>query len=223
MAVYSARTPVTTDEELCMRTRIFGITLLTMFAALAALAAPSQARDRNHDRIGDKWEKRHHLSLHVNQARRDQDHDGLKNRGEFRAQTDPRDDDSDNDGVEDGDEQAGTVASFANGTLTVNLFGGGSITGQVTSATEIECDTGGDDDGEGGDDDDQASKSSLRSGDEHGDDDGEQGDDNEQGDDHESDDEACPAGALKEGAIVQEAELKLSNGSAVFEKIELLG
>jgi len=35
----------------------------------------------NHDHIPDRWEKRHHLSLHVNQARHDQDRDRLDNRG----------------------------------------------------------------------------------------------------------------------------------------------
>jgi hypothetical protein len=205
--------------------RIFGITVLTAFAALAALAAPSQARDRNHDRIGDRWEHKHHLSLKVNQARRDQDHDGLKNRGEFRAQTDPRDDDSDNDGVEDGDEQSGTITAISGDKITITLFGGtDTITGHVTSQTEVECDTGGDDDGHGGDDDDEGSKSSFRH-DEGGDDDGEHGDD--EGGDHEGDDESdnesCPAGALKQGAVVQEAELKLGGGTAVFEKIELVG
>ena len=200
-----------------MRKRLFGTILLAALAMLAAAAAPSQARDRNRDRIPDRWERAHHLSLRVNQARRDQDHDGLKNRAEFRAQTDPRDADSDNDGTEDGDERAGTVTSFDGTTLTVNLFAGGSVTGKVTSATEIECDTGGDDDGNGGDDD--AGESSLRH------DEGGQGDDegdNEQGD-HETDNQSCPAGTLKEGAIVQEAELKLGNDGAVFEKIELVG
>ena len=54
--------------------------------------------DHNHDRIPDRWEKRHDLSLKVKQHRRDQDSDGLKNRGEWRAKLDPRDDDTDDDG-----------------------------------------------------------------------------------------------------------------------------
>jgi hypothetical protein len=196
--------------------RFLGISLLMALAALTALAAPSQARDRNHDKISDRWERSHHLTLRVNQARRDQDHDGLKNRGEFRAQTDPRDDDSDNDGVEDGDERAGTITDVTGDTITVTLFGGGTISGKVTSQTEIECDTGGDDNGDGsGDDgDDEHGERSLRN-EGSGDDEGEDGD-------HESDNEACPAGALKVGAIVQEAEVKLSNGTAVFKEIELV-
>jgi hypothetical protein len=178
--------------------RLLGICLLAAVASLAAFAAPSQARDRNHDRIPDRWEKRHKLSLKVNQARKDQDRDGLKNRAEFRTQMDPRDDDS------------------ATGELTINLLGGGSVTGFVTPDTEVECDTEGDDDS-GSEDHDERS---LRDEDDEGDD---EGDDSEgKHGDSESDSESCPAGALKDGAVVQEAELKLGNGKAVFEEIELV-
>jgi hypothetical protein len=72
--------------------------------AITASTAAAGGRDSNNDRIPDRWEKKHGLSLHVKQTNRDQDRDGLKNLGEFRAKTDPRDDDSDNDGTEDGDE-----------------------------------------------------------------------------------------------------------------------
>ena len=79
--------------------------LLTLVTAIVlALPATAAARDRNHDRIPDRWEKRHHLSLKVKQTRKDQDRDGLRNLGEFRSRTDPRDADSDDDGVEDADE-----------------------------------------------------------------------------------------------------------------------
>src|SRR5436190_16251272 len=94
--------------------------VLALFATLL-LASAASAHDRNRDRIPDRWERAHHLSLHVNQARRDQDHDGLNNRGEFRAHLNPRDADTDDDGTDDGDENAGTVASFADGVLTVSL------------------------------------------------------------------------------------------------------
>src|SRR5436309_11985038 len=94
---------------------------------LVALPGSAAARDRNHDRIPDRWERHHHLSLHKNQARRDQDRDALRNRKEWKAGLDPRDADSDSDGVEDGDEGAGTITSFDQGVLTINLFHGGSI------------------------------------------------------------------------------------------------
>src|SRR3954469_7078926 len=135
-------------------------------AASLMLAGGAFAKDRNHDRIPDRWEKRHHLSLHHKQGGRDQDHDGLKNRGEFRAHLNPRDADTDNDGIEDGDENPGTVDSFANGMLTIKLANGGSLTAAVTDETDIECDaTPGDDRGHDEGDDDQGD-------DDQGDDDG---------------------------------------------------
>src|SRR4051794_14809843 len=103
-------------------------------AAVAVIAAaPAAASDRNHDRIPDRWETHHGLSLHVSQARKDQDRDGLANRGEWRAKFDPMNDDTDGDGVEDGDEGAGTVTSFdsTSGELVINLFSGQSVTGTV--------------------------------------------------------------------------------------------
>ena len=83
------------------RARLGGV-LLAALGALALLALPSvaAAKDRNHDRIPDRWEKRHHLSLKVKQAARDQDRDQLRNRAEFLAGDDPRDSDSDDDGVD---------------------------------------------------------------------------------------------------------------------------
>ena len=71
-----------------------------MLLAIPALAAPN--RDANNDKIPDRWEKRYDLSLNVNQAKRDQDQDGLKNRGEYREGTNPREDDTDADGSADG-------------------------------------------------------------------------------------------------------------------------
>src|SRR5258707_1475711 len=90
-----------------------GTVLAAALGALAMLAIPSvaAARDRNHDHIPDRWEKRHHLSLKVNQARRDQDGDGLPNRAEFPAGDTPRNADSTNDGVPAGPENAGTIHS----------------------------------------------------------------------------------------------------------------
>jgi hypothetical protein len=200
---------------------------LVMALAIAAsmtLAGTALAKDRNHDRIPDRWEKAHHLSLKVKQGGRDQDHDGLKNRGEWRARLDPRDDDTDNDGVEDGDEDAGTVASFEGGVLTIALAKGGTLSAKVTDDTEIECDDdAGDDRGhEHGDDDEDGDGH-------HGDDDvahhaGDHGDDEGEHDDHGGDDENehCGAEALVAGTKVLEAELKVTGGEAVWTDVELL-
>lgn len=231
---------------------------MTWFAlalgALALLAMPglAAAKDRNHDHIPDKWEKRHHLSLKVNQARLDQDRDHLRNRAEFLAGDDPRDHDSNDDGVIDGQENAGTIASFdtESGKLVINLFGGETISGLVGAGTEIKCedhggasassegsgsgevepgdDNGGEGEVEPGDD--NGGQGEVEPGDDNG---GEMaGGDNSgpgsensgpgQGDDG---DEAgnCTTADLVPGAVVQEAELKVANGQATFEEVELSG
>ncbi len=85
--------------------------MLALALSLSAIATAS-AKDVNHDRIPDRWERQHNLSLKVNQAKRDQDRDSINNRGEFRGGTDPREADSDSDGTEDGDEGAGTISAW---------------------------------------------------------------------------------------------------------------
>jgi hypothetical protein len=180
-------------------------TVLALAASLLLATFASAGGDRNRDRIPDRWEKQHHLSLKVDQSRRDQDGDGLNNKGEWRAKLDPRDDDSDNDGVDDGDENAGTVATFSGGVLTISLAKGGTLVAKVTPDTEIEC--------EG---------AAQASSDDEGDDDGDHGDgDHENDDDGHGDDSTCGADPLTAGRQVKEAELKTQNGEAVWENVEL--
>lgn len=233
-----------------------GMTLLALaLGALALLAMPAlaAAKDRNHDRIPDRWEKRHHLSLKRSQARLDQDHDHLRNRAEFLAGDNPRDRDSDDDGVMDGEEQAGTIESFdgESGRLTINLFGDDKITGFVTGDTEIKCEDhssaqissegSGSGESEPGDDhggeeepgDDHGDHEEV--GDDHGGEE-EPGDDNggdnsgpsdNSGPGHDGDDDhndrLCTSAELVPGAVVEEAELKLRDGRAVFKEVELSG
>jgi hypothetical protein len=281
-----------------MRTTRLLVVLALALGLLAITASTAAAKsDRNHDRIPDRWEKKHGLSLHVNQARRDQDRDGLKNLGEFRAKTDPRDDDTDNDGVEDGDEDAdhdgvdndneadehtnplakdsdndgksdgredadhddlnnrgedktgndptdkdtdndgtedgeenaGTIASFdaATGVLTINVAGGQPVSGKVTAATEISCNTEDEDENENEADDDAGEARASHEGDGGGENGGkresshsgnELDDDDEVGDE----DNKCAVADLKPGTVVHEAELKVLAGGAVFEEIELV-
>ena len=76
--------------------RLLSTTALLVSAA-ALTASPALARDRDHDRLPDKWEKRHHLNLKKDDSRRDLDRDSLSNYGEYRAHTNPRKKDSDRD------------------------------------------------------------------------------------------------------------------------------
>jgi hypothetical protein len=222
-------------------------------AALLVVPAATLAKrgDRDHDRMADKWEKRHHLNTRANDARKDPDHDGLSNLSEFRHHTDPRradtdddgindrneiedhtnprSDDSDDNGVDDADEIAGTIVSFQNSVLTIQLpgDGAGQVSGTVNDATVIDCDDddaqapaatasrdGSDDNsgpGSGGDD---------NSGPGSGDDQGETGDD--QGEDQ-NEDRNCTAANLTPGTRVHEAKLtKAADNSNVFTKIELV-
>jgi hypothetical protein len=205
-------------------------------AALVALPGTAVAKDRNHDHIPDRWERSHHLSLKVNQARRDQDRDHLRNRAEFLAGDNPRNADTDGDGIPDGEEQAGTIESFdtESGRLVIDLFGSDTVSGFVTEETEIKC--------EGSDNSSRGAHRMARSdgsgssggdGEESGDDNGgqgeeEPGDDNgengeEPGDDNGGEEEAgsCGTAALVPGAVVQQAELHVVGGKAVFEEVEL--
>jgi hypothetical protein len=180
--------------------------------------------DRNHNGIPDRWERK----FRVHKASADPDRDGVANIGEFHNGTNPRDADTDNDGIKDGDddanhdgiddadEQSGIIDSFdaATGKLTVKLVNGDSLTGTVNSGTEIECEApattrhdGEDNSGPGSGDDNQ------------GDDNDDQGE-NENENENEGN---CGTDALTQGTIVREAELRLTSAGAVFEEIELGG
>ena len=198
-------------------------TLITMIAAafgllVLMLPAAASARDVNRDRIPDKWEKRFNLSLKVNQAQRNPDGDKLTNRQEFRAGTNPHKADTNGDGTEDGDN-GGVIESFdsTNGTLVIDLFAGGTLTGTVTPSTQIECDgsdgsatasqEGSDDNtsDESGDNNDQGENETN-------------GDDNDQGEDEGN----CTTADLTAGTVVSEAETSVdSGGNTVFDQIDL--
>ena len=208
-------------------------------------SCPRSARvDRNRDRIPDRWECRHHLSLNVKQTKRDQDRDGLNNLGEFQAGDDPHKADSDNDGVEDGAEHAGTIQSFVadagspnTGSLTVALDGGGTVTGRVTGDTECKVPPAtpsatASSDGQSGDGHRGSGDSSTPApGDHQGDRgenstgesaDNEQSDGNDQNEnEHQGNDHACTAADLTLGRAVKEAQLKLVSTGAIFAEIKL--
>ena len=213
---------------------------------LAALGGTAVAKDRNHDRIPDKWEKRFHLSLNRDQSNRDSDRDRVDNLNEFQEGTNPRDRDSDNDGrpdgredsdrdglnnmgeddsanrpddrdtdndgIRDGDENAGTIASFDGTTLTINLAGGGQVSGLVNAQTEIKCET--EDEHELGDDNSSSRVARVAR----------QGADDPPGDDRGGSGDTgggsrvCSPADLVRGTPVHEAEL---SGTA-FHEVELV-
>ena len=77
---------------------------MVAFAYLAATVSASGPRDRDHDRLPDKWERKHQLSTSTPSARRDPDGDRLRNRRELRLRTHPRRADTDRDRLRDGAE-----------------------------------------------------------------------------------------------------------------------
>src|SRR3954453_5795319 len=201
--------------------------LITAALAISLLALPAAALakrgDRDHDRMADKWEKRHHLNVHANDARKDPDRDGLSNLSEFRHHTDPQAADTDDDGMDDGDEVrddtnpreddadevSGTIVSFDNGVLTIQPPGDGAapVSGTVNDQTRVEC----------ADDAPAASMSRDGSDDDSGDHSG-PGDGDDDANEHN-----CSSADLKPGASVHEAKLmKAMDGSTVFTKIELV-
>jgi hypothetical protein len=212
-------------KELKVNTTRLGTFLATALGALLLLALPAAAaaKDRNHDRIPDRWEHKHHLSTKVDQARRDQDRDHLRNRAEFLAGDNPRDADSDNDGVRDGDENAGRVDSFdaSSGRLVISLFGGGTLSGQVTDQTEIKCENENENEANDQNDDRSLARHGDSNENESGDDSGPSGDNSGPGRDGDDQNVNCTTADLTPGAIVEEAELHTVGGSAVFEEVEL--
>jgi hypothetical protein len=224
-------------------TKRFTLLFALVLAGLAVFAASASAADRNHDGIRDRWEAKHHLSLKVNQARRDQDRDGTVNKCEFQAGTDPRSADSDRDGTRDGAEdidddgitnrgesrlhsncgrdsnkvevENATIASFVDNVLTVDLPGGGVLTAPV--AADLRCEFS----GPGATPPTGVAISSHGSDDGHGDDDASGDDDgpgHDLGDDHGDDEHAaCTTADLVAGAIVREAKIR----DGLFVKIEL--
>jgi hypothetical protein len=114
-------------------------------------------------------------------------------------------------------DNAGTVASFTGGVLTLTLNDGSTVSGKVTAATEIECQSAmtvsgdarrrGADRGPGGDN---------QGG-------GDQGDDNGGGEDNGGGNGAtCDSAALVSGAVVHGADLKVDSTGATFRKIEIV-
>jgi hypothetical protein len=128
------------------------------------------------------------------------------------------------------DENAGTAKSFTGGLLTITLTDKTEVSGKVTEATRLECESatapegGQDEDEQGddnqGDDDNQGAEQGTPGGDEHSGTTATTAS-NDSGDDDE-DGAACTTEALVTGGVVHEAELSVSSAGSVWEKVELV-
>jgi hypothetical protein len=103
----------------------WSVLLMAMFVYLAAIVSAAAARDRDHDRLPDRWERNHQLSPRKASAKRDPDSDHLRNLRELRLRTHPRRADTDRDGLRDGPE----VHRFRTNPRKRDTDGTGSATG----------------------------------------------------------------------------------------------
>lgn len=145
-------------------------------------------------------------------------------------------------------DNAGTVASFTGGVLTIKLADGSTVTGKVTAATELKCAAapassmarmadhgGGGESGHDGSTDGQIQSSPapvVESSDDNGQDanDADEvrppageppaGEPPARGEDDRN--EACETSALKEGTTVHNAELSASATGATFLEVEII-
>ena len=191
--------------------------LLTVAATTAMLAvAPGLALAHRHHR-------HHHRSHHAARVHHRRAHHRIRHRRFGRGWSQS----SDSQGP------AGTVTSFTDGVLTITLNDGSTVSGNVTSSTEIECTAPGsstnneDGDNGGGDNsgedqgDDNASAGNDQG--EAGEDQGVQEDQGqEQGEDQGQNEQMCDSSSLTPGTPVAEAELKISSAGATWEKVELV-
>ena len=137
-------------------------------------------------------------------------------------------------------ENAGKVASYTGGVLTLTLNDGSSVSGKVTNATRIECVSatvpppGPGQGNENGPGDDNGEGNNNHQGDQQGGDQppapstgapqwmhSENGnDDDEEG--PAASEPPCDTSALSTGAIVRQAELRIASGGTEFESVELV-
>jgi Glycosyl hydrolases family 16/Bacterial TSP3 repeat len=91
----------TEENTPMLRWLVLPMAVLAYTAVGVGAATP---RDRDHDRLPDRWERNHHLSTTRPSAQRDPDRDRLNNLRELRLRTHPRRADTDRDGLRDGAE-----------------------------------------------------------------------------------------------------------------------
>lgn len=125
---------------------------------------------------------------------------------------------SDVNGVPGTEPTAGTVSSFANNVLTITLTNGNTVTGDVTSDTEVKCENPGDMN-DNGDNDVEHGDFARDHGPGGGDDNGDQGDDNGDQGNANNNDATC---TITPGMAVSKAELRITSDGAVWDEVELI-
>ena len=170
------------------------IVLMVLASCALAAMAPASALAHGHRH----HHRRHHSRVH------------------FRAFGDFSQSGSTSSGSTSSGQSAGTVQSFTNNVLTIAMSNGSTVSGTVTSATEIECQASSTSDSSGWQSHDQSGGGDSSS----GSGDSSQGDDQGEGTDSSS--QNCDTSSLTPGATVQAAELEVSSAGAAWDKVDLM-
>lgn len=191
--------------------------LLAAGAFALALAAPGAAAAH------------HARGHHASRARGHHHHAAAARVVTFTSASSRRSADATAPSSEPAPDTAGTISSFSGGVLAITLSDGTVVSGKLTERTEIECsaaatETSGDGErGESGDGDHgsggdevatAASEKTSSSAGESSDGGGDEGSES-------AGEETCTTAALVAGALVREAELRISSEGAVWLKVEL--
>jgi hypothetical protein len=185
--------------------------LVVATSSLVLAIGPASALARHHSTHHKRHHARHHARVHRVTHRRF---------GDLSNPTTP----TTTPGTTPSSDAVGTVDSFTNGTLTIKLNNGSTVSGMVTNETEIECSSAMSSlssdlrrDGDGG----NGSSGGSDGQDSQGDQNSGGSDDNGPGDD-EGQQQACTSASLTSGASVRGAELKISSAGAVWDKVDLI-
>lgn len=194
---------------------------LLTFSAIAAVVALAPASALAHK---GHHAKRHHKTHHAKAHRVRFERFG-------RAGSDSS---TSGAGGSDSSGTAGTIESFDSGTdqLTILLNDGKTtVSGLVTNQTRLSCSSSASSSSQGQGDDDRddndqgedqsgpGDSGSSWQGDHESS--GQQGGDERGDDDQGESAQSCDTSNLKHGAVVQEAELRISSGNATWEKVRL--
>ena len=125
------------------------LTIAGTMGAVPALASTHhhhhRQADSDHDGMPNRWGRAHGLAVHHRNANKDPDHDGLVNLGEYKQRTRPHVADTDGDGLADGAE----VHRFGTNPKNDDSDHDGIEDGNEDGNHDGVCDEGEDGDGQG--------------------------------------------------------------------------